>query len=112
MVVDLDHFFIARAKTGNWAAVRYCFANPVAAILDQRRIFDRGDVGVLSSPESPVDRRVLVLLFALESVAVAILTGVVLYVHVVCDVAWDLRRLRQETDPIAESERGSAGNGL
>ncbi|MWV39344.1 hypothetical protein [Natrialba sp. INN-245] len=113
MVVDLDHFFIARAKTGNWAAVRYCFANPVAAILDQRRIFDRGDVGVLSRLLSHlVIAGVLVPLFALESVAVAILTGVVLYVHVVCDIAWDLRRLRQETDPIAESERGSAGNGL
>ncbi|MEY7847627.1 hypothetical protein AB7C87_00265 [Natrarchaeobius sp. A-rgal3] len=110
MFVDLDHFLIARVKTGDWAAVRFCLANPIAAVVDQHRIFDRGDVGVLSRLLSHlVIVGVLVPLLALESVAFAILTGVVLYVHVVCDVAWDVWRLRHEADPVADRERRVRG---
>jgi len=47
-LIDLDHFLIARLKTGNWDAVRFCLTDPGAAVTDQSEIFDPGDVGVLS----------------------------------------------------------------
>ncbi|WP_247000057.1 hypothetical protein [Halosolutus gelatinilyticus] len=92
--VDLDHLLIARFKTGTWDAVRFCLADPIAAVADQRRIFDPGDVGVLSRLLSHLLIAGLVVpLLALASVPIAIVTGVVLYVHVVTDVAWDIWRL-------------------
>ncbi len=101
MFIDVDHLLIARAKTGNWDAVRFCLSNPVAAVADQSRIFDHGDVGVLSRLLSHLlIIGVVVPGLALASLDLAIVTGVVLYVHIVCDVVWDRWRLE---DHAAES---------
>ena len=94
MFVDLDHFLIARLKTGTWDAVRFCLRNPTAAVADQSRIFGHGDVGVLSRLLSHLlIIGVLAPSLSLASVQLAILTGVVLYVHLVTDVIWDIWRL-------------------
>lgn len=94
MFIDVDHLLIARAKTGNWDAVRFCLSNPAAAVADQSRIFDHGDVGVLSRLLSHLlIIGVVVPGLALASLDLAIVTGVVLYVHIVCDVVWDRWRL-------------------
>ncbi|AFZ71723.1 hypothetical protein [Natronobacterium gregoryi] len=99
VLIDLDHFLIARLKTGRWDAVRFCLQNPRAAITDQHRIFDRGDVGVLSRLLSHLLIVGLVVpVLALESVALAVVTAGVLYVHVLTDVAWDARRVEQQVD--------------
>ena len=99
VLVDLDHFLIARLKTGRWDAVRFCLANPIAALADQRRIFDRGDVGVLSRLLSHLLLAgIVVPLVAVASVSLAIVTGVVLYVHLVTDVVWDIYRLDRYAD--------------
>ncbi|MDQ2050131.1 hypothetical protein RBH26_06500 [Natronolimnohabitans sp. A-GB9] len=99
VLVDLDHFLIARLETGNWDAVRFCLANPAAVVVDQRRIFDRGDVGALSRLLSHLlIVGIVVPAVALSSPPLAILTGGVLYVHLVSDVAWDIRRLDRAAD--------------
>ena len=98
MLVDLDHFLIARLKTGSWNAVRFCLANPAAAVVDQQRIFDGGDVGLLSRLASHLLIVGVVPVLAVTSVPLAILTGVVLYVHILCDVLWDRWRLKQRAD--------------
>ncbi|GAB3677554.1 hypothetical protein [Halopiger thermotolerans] len=103
--VDLDHFLIARFKTGSWDAVRFCLANPGAAAADQDQIFGRGDVGVLSRLLSHLlIVGVLVPLLTLASIPLAILTGAVLYVHIVCDVIWDIWRLDHHADAAASEE--------
>ncbi|RQH03039.1 hypothetical protein [Natrarchaeobius oligotrophus] len=97
--VDLDHFVIARYRTGSWDAVRFCLSNPTAAVVDQTRIFETGDVGVLSRLLSHLAiLGVLVPLVAVVDVTLAIVTGVVLYAHVVSDVAWDIRRLPRDVE--------------
>ncbi len=64
------------------------------AVADQGRIFERGDVGVLSRLLSHlVVIGLFVPIVALGSVPLAIVTGVVLYAHLVCDVLWDIWRL-------------------
>ncbi|MXV63961.1 hypothetical protein GS429_18215 [Natronorubrum sp. JWXQ-INN-674] len=96
VLIDLDHFLIARYKTGSWGAVRFCLAHPAAAVADQRRIFEPGDVGVLSRLLSHLLLiGIAVPLLALSSASLAVVTGVVLYVHLVSDVAWDISRLDQ-----------------
>ncbi|ELY43051.1 hypothetical protein [Natronorubrum tibetense] len=105
MLVDLDHFLIARLKTGRWSAVRFCFTNPAATVADQRRIFDAGDVGLLSRLASHLlILGVVVPMIALSSVSLAILTGVVLYVHILCDVLWDRWRLERRAAEIASTD--------
>ncbi|ELY59914.1 hypothetical protein [Natronolimnohabitans innermongolicus] len=99
VLIDLDHFLIARVRTGSWDAVRFCLTNPTAAVADQRRIFERGDVGVLSRLLSHlVIIGLVVPAAALWSVPLAALVGGVLYAHLVSDVAWDIWRLEQYAD--------------
>ncbi|WP_440769765.1 hypothetical protein [Natronorubrum sp. DTA28] len=105
VLVDLDHFLIARLKTGRWSAVRFCLANPTAAVADQQRIFDAGDVGLLSRLASHLlIVGVVVPLLAVSSVPLAILTGTVLYVHILSDVLWDRWRLEQQADETATAD--------
>lgn len=99
VLIDLDHFLIARYRTGSWAALRFCLGNPTAAIADQDRIFDPGDVGTLNRLLSHLlIGGGLVGALSIGSAGLAALTAVVLYTHLVSDVAWDIRRLQAERD--------------
>lgn len=103
--IDFDHFLIARLKTGTWDAVRFCIRNPSAAVADQGQIFGPGDVGVLSRLLSHLlIIGVLAPALALASIPLAILTGTVLYVHLVTDVIWDIWRLDRTADAAADTE--------
>ncbi len=94
VLVDLDHFLIARHKTGHWGAVRRCLSAPSVPFVDQDRIFEQGDVGILSRLLSHlVIAGGSVAVLVAVSVPLATLTAVVLYAHVCCDVWWDIRRL-------------------
>ncbi|MGQ3412433.1 hypothetical protein ACT4ML_09230 [Natrinema sp. LN54] len=97
--IDLDHFLIARFKTGDWDALRFCVANPGTAATDQSEIFDPGDVGVLSRLLSHVViAGIAVPAIALASVPLAIVTGAVLYAHLLADLVWDISRLERHAD--------------
>lgn len=99
VLIDLDHFCIARIKTGTWSSLRFCFANPSVALTDQDQIFGRGDVGVLSRLLSHLlIAGAVVPTLALSSIPLAIVTGVVLYAHIVTDVIWDIWQLDQRSD--------------
>lgn len=105
VLIDLDHFVIARLKTGRWDAVRFCLRNPAAAVADQGRIFDRGDVGVLSRLLSHLlIVGAVVPLLALVSTPLAIVTGVVCYAHLVSDVVWDIWRLDHHAEASADAD--------
>ncbi|EMA40246.1 hypothetical protein [Halobiforma nitratireducens] len=105
VLIDLDHFLIARLKTGQWDAVQFCLHNPRAAVADQRRIFDAGDVGLLSRLLSHLlIVGAVVPLLALGSRSLAVLTAGVLYVHILTDVAWDTRRVDRQVDAAGDEE--------
>lgn len=93
MLIDLDHFLLARLRTGDWRALRAVLAEPSLALVGQDRIFAPGEVGTL--------RRLLshhllggTLVAALAAVAPfwALLSAAVLYAHVLADLAWDVWR--------------------
>lgn len=99
VLIDLDHFLIARVRTGTWDAAVFCLRNPTVVFTDQRRIFSPGDVGVLPRLLSHLLLvGLLVPLLALESVPLAVVTAAVLYTHLVCDVLWDIYQLEQRAD--------------
>jgi hypothetical protein len=93
--VDLDHFLIARARTGSWEPLRRCLADPRIALLDQAEIFDEGDVGTVTRLGSHLAITAAVVT-ALATVArsLALTAAAVLAAHIACDVAWDLWRWR------------------
>lgn len=100
--IDLDHFLIARFKTGNWDAVRFCLSNPGTVVADQSQIFDPGDVGVLSRLLSHVVIGGLAVpAIAVVSVPLAIVTAGVLYAHLLADLVWDIYLLEDQADAAA-----------
>jgi hypothetical protein len=105
VLVDLDHFLIARLNTGSWRAVRHGLADPRILFFDQTAIFEDGEVGSLHRLGSHLAITV-VLVGGLLVVRpyLALVTVVVLVGHMVCDVLWDYThvfgppRARQRTD--------------
>ncbi|QSG06593.1 hypothetical protein [Halapricum desulfuricans] len=95
VLVDLDHFLWARYNTGDWRALRYVLANPLAAFTDQRSIFRERDLQRLERLLSHV---------AIVGIAVpltwwvepdlGLVTGATLYAHVLADLIEDVRDLR------------------
>lgn len=92
--VDLDHFLVARYNAGSWRALRECVREPSLVFLAQDDIFEPGEVW-------PVERLLTHVAFAGALVAglyatgfvdLAVVAGVVLYVHVLADLAWDVHR--------------------
>jgi len=90
--IDLDHFLIARLRTGHWQSLRRCLTDPRLALLDQDDIFDVGDVGKATRLISHLVITVVVVggLAVTGQRTLAVAAGTVLAVHVACDVVWDL----------------------
>lgn len=90
--VDLDHFVIARAMSGDWSSLRRAVTNPRVGLVDQEEVF----VGV----DEPRLRQyrllshlliggVLVALTSRLDVRLDAFVAVLLYAHVVADLLRD-----------------------
>lgn len=92
--IDVDHFLLARLNTGDWSALRRCVRNPSIVFVAQDDIFDTTDVLPLQRVFSHVviGGVVVAVLYPLAPFLAAF-SGVVLYVHLLSDLAWDHRRL-------------------
>jgi len=98
--VDLDHFVIERLLHGEWRAVRRGIENPRRLVLSQDDLFVDGTM-------SPLDRLlshvvitgIAVPLTWLVAPALGLLTALVLYGHVLSDLAWDVYRRRLVDGP-------------
>lgn len=94
--IDFDHFLIERLLHGEWGAVRRAIEKPRRVVLDQSELFVDGTM-------TPLDRLLSHVVIAGIAVPVTwllaptlgLVTALVLYGHVLSDVAWDvyLRRV-------------------
>lgn len=92
--IDLDHFLVARLKTGSWLAVRRGLARPRRLLLDQSELFADGDVGVLHRLLShAVLGGVVVPGLLVFDADLALVVGVSLYAHVLTDLVADVRNV-------------------
>ncbi|MEF8776921.1 MAG: hypothetical protein V5A43_10540 [Haloarculaceae archaeon] len=94
-LVVLDHFLIARVRTGSWRPRRRALASPRRAFVEQGELFGAGDVG----PWTRLVTHLLIVGVLLGSLlgtwpSIAMVTGVVLSVHLVADAVWDRYRDR------------------
>lgn len=92
VLIDLDHFLLARLRVGDWRHVRECLKNPERVFFDQENLFEgTGGMASLRILSHVVLGGVLTALSALVSRPVALLTASVLYIHVLADLLRDNR---------------------
>lgn len=90
--IDLDHFLLARYRTGSWRALRACLSEPTIVLFDRSSIFESGEVGEWSRLLTHLlIGSALVAILSIYSQALAILSGFVLLVHVILDLMHDSR---------------------
>lgn len=90
VLVDLDHFLLARLNTGSWRATRNVILNPRLVFFEQESVFETGEVGAVQRLWSHVGITV-VLVAGLVPVSpyLAGVSGAVLVGHILSDVVWD-----------------------
>jgi hypothetical protein len=87
--VDLDHFVQARYYVGDWRHLRAVLADPLNAIWGQEWVFEDLEMERERLGSHVVIGTLLVGGLLVVAPPVAALTGVVLAVHVTCDVLRD-----------------------
>ncbi|MFB6193590.1 MAG: hypothetical protein ABEI75_00870 [Halobaculum sp.] len=109
--IDVDHFVVARLRTGSWRAARGAIRHPRRLLFDQDAIFAEGEVGVLHRLLShALLAGVVVGALAVLAPAAVLVVGLSIYVHVVTDLVWDTalvaRVEKRDTDrPLRELVR-------
>ncbi len=95
--IDLDHFLVARLRTGSWRHFRRCLADPRMALLDQDEIFEEGDVGTVTrlGTHLAITAGLVAALVRVDR-SLAVAAAVVLAVHIASDVLWDLWRSHRD----------------
>lgn len=89
--IDFDHFLVAWLRTGRPRAIRNALANPRAVFFDQGSLFEPDELTKLDRLLSHVViAGVVVSATWYLDPAVGLLTAVVLYVHLLSDLVWDV----------------------
>lgn len=94
VLVDLDHFFIARVLVGDWRHLRRVLANPLGLFGDQAWVFEDvrrfEDERLLS--HHAIGGVLVTGTWLAISPAIGAFTAVVLYAHVLADLVHDVRQ--------------------
>lgn len=88
--VDLDHFVLARLRSGNWAHLRAVLRNPRNAIRGQEWIF----ADLEDFPRERLLSHALITVVLVSSLwfvdeTLAAFTALILVIHIVCDLLRD-----------------------
>lgn len=94
--IDFDHFLIARLVTGDWSAFGRLLRNPLLPLTDPAGLFERDDLWAIQRLFShALVAGVAVGGLWLWNTSFAIFTALVLYAHVLSDLAWDNYRFEE-----------------
>jgi hypothetical protein len=90
VLIDLDHFVLARLRVGDWRHLTDCLRNPKRVFTDQEHLFDGvGEMAGLRILSHVLVGGALVALARRVGRPVEVLTATVLYVHVLADLLRD-----------------------
>jgi|AntDeeMinimDraft_5_1070356.scaffolds.fasta_scaffold10865_3 hypothetical protein len=90
VLIDLDHFLLARLRVGDWRHVRNCLDEPKRVFFDQDDLFQgTGRMGGLRLLSHVLIAGPLTVLTGIVDRRLGVLTGAVLYVHVLADLLRD-----------------------
>jgi len=88
VLVDLDHFVIARAEVGDWRHLRRVVADPTLVLFRQEELFEIGFARERLASHVVIGA-VLALAWVALAPVVAVVTVAVVAAHVVADVLRD-----------------------
>lgn len=89
VVIDLDHFLLARIRAGDWSHLRAALSNPVEAFTEQESVFPGLELRVQRLLSHAVLGGALALASALVAPTFAVFTAVVVSAHVIADLLRD-----------------------
>jgi hypothetical protein len=92
--VDLDHFAIARLKTGDWKHLRRAVTHPVWAFTSQEEVFPDVDMTLERLASHVVVGAVLTVALRPFGRLLSTLTATTLLAHLLADVVHEGRKLR------------------
>jgi hypothetical protein len=87
--IDLDHFVLARHKTGNWSWLFEALSHPKKAFSSPEWLFDDVQMRIERLLSHVVIGGTLTLLSLAIAPFVAVFTAVVVYTHLLCDLLRD-----------------------
>jgi len=106
--IDFDHFLVARLVSGDWSALRRLLQNPLLPLTDPAGVFADDDLWAIQRLFSHVViAGGLVGGLWLWHQSFAVFTAVVLYAHLLSDLAWDNYRLEEYQRRHAEYVRST-----
>lgn len=88
--IDLDHFLIARAKTGDWSHLSRAVSDPVWAFTDQESVFPDVEIVLERLATHVVIGGVLVALLRPVDRTLAAFSAVIVYAHLLADLLREL----------------------
>jgi hypothetical protein len=104
--VDLDHFVIARVRTGTWTPLRRAVSSPRLALIHQEELFEPGDVGTWERIASHLVIAIVLVGGLLPTApSLGVVTAAVLGSHIAADILWDAWRARRELGPETTVDR-------
>ncbi|MEM4780197.1 MAG: hypothetical protein QXG03_01320 [Halalkalicoccus sp.] len=89
--IDLDHFLIARLKTGGWSYFTRAASDPVWAFTEQEQVFPDVDMMVERLVSHVLIGGTLYRLFRPVSRLLSVFSAIVVSAHVLADVLRELR---------------------
>jgi hypothetical protein len=90
VLIDLDHFVLARLRVGDWRHLIACLREPKRVFTDQEHLFDgTGEMAGLRVLSHVLIGGVLVVLARRAGRPLGVLTAAVLYTHVLADLLRD-----------------------
>lgn len=97
VLIDLDHFLVARHNQGDWRALRRGVRNPRYLVLDQTELFDVDALWARQRllSHAIVGTGVVAGLLAIHP-WLAVVAAVTLWVHLVADMAWDNYHIQRD----------------
>lgn len=98
VLIDLDHFLVARLKQGDWDATIRGLRNPRLLVLDQDQLFDEDALWARQRllSHAIIATVVVGVLAAAASVWLALVAAASLWVHLLADLVWDNYHLERD----------------
>lgn len=87
--IDLDHFVLARHKTGHWSDLFEALSHPKRAFSAPGWLFEEVQMRIERLLSHVVIGGILTLFWLVIAPFVAVFTAVVVYAHILCDLLRD-----------------------
>jgi hypothetical protein len=97
--VDLDHFAVARLRTGDWSHLRRAIGHPIWAFTRQEEVFPDVEITVDRLISHVLVTALLVVALRRFSRTLAAFTAVVLPAHILADLVYEAGLVRRELQP-------------